>query len=62
MKFLVVLSALVAIAMAAPSTDAPALDLMEKRCLGRGVPTNDFRLCCTGQGFADRGCACTVCS
>ena len=34
--FAAVLSTLMAVAMAAPSSEAPEMNLLEKRCLGQG--------------------------
>ncbi|KAF2634382.1 hypothetical protein P280DRAFT_554618 [Massarina eburnea CBS 473.64] len=62
MKFtLAFVSTLFAVAMAAPGAFPAAEGLIEKRCLGAGVPTTNFNDCCSGTGYADKGCACTVC-
>ncbi|OAG09107.1 uncharacterized protein CC84DRAFT_1257823 [Paraphaeosphaeria sporulosa] len=55
--------ALFATVMAAPSVEnvGAAESLVEKRCLGAGAETSNFNDCCSGQGYADRGCACTRC-
>ncbi|KAF2649122.1 hypothetical protein K491DRAFT_698391 [Lophiostoma macrostomum CBS 122681] len=61
--FLPVVSLILTVAMAAPSTNAEVgLENAEKRCLGAGAVTTNFNDCCSGQGYADRGCACTRCS
>jgi hypothetical protein len=64
---LAALTALVAATMAAPSAEAapvPAVaDVLEARkCLRAGAVTKDFTKCCSGSGYADKGCACTRCS